>query len=81
MDDEIDWEERSNYWELLYLRAVEGARAANRGIDRLRYGYERAKDDLLLAYARIERLERENAEQRKMIQRLSLRILKEWGSQ
>jgi hypothetical protein len=81
MDDAVDWEERSNYWELLYLRAVEGARSANRGIERLRGGYERAKDDLVLAYARNERLERENAEQRKMIQRLSLRILKEWGRQ
>ena len=76
----IDWEERSNYWELLYLRAAEGARSANRGIDRLRAGYERTKVDLRVAEARIERLQRENNELEKKVERLSLRVIAEWGS-
>jgi hypothetical protein len=79
MDDRIDWEERSNYWELLYLRAVEGARAANRGIERLRGGYGRTQDDLRIAEARIERLLRENQALEQKVARLSLRIVAEWG--
>ena len=79
MDKEIDWEERANYWELLYLRASEGARAANRGIERLRAGYERTKVDLRVAEARIERLVRENGELEKKVERLSLRVIAEWG--
>jgi hypothetical protein len=79
MDDRIDWEERSNYWELLYLRAVEGARSANRGIERLRGGYGRTQDDLRIAEARIERLLRENQALEQKVARLSLRIVAEWG--
>jgi len=79
VDDQIDWEERSNYWELLYLRSAEGARSANRGLQRLRAGYERTKVDLRVAEARIERLLRENNELEKKIERLSLRMIAEWG--
>ncbi len=79
MPDHIDWEERSNYWELLYLRATEGARAANRGLQRLRCGYDRVLVDLQVAEARIGRLERENSELEKKVERLSLRVIKEWG--
>lgn len=81
MDDaaDIDWQERANYWELLYLRATEGARAANRGLDRLHSGYRRLKDDLKIAESRIERLQHENNELEKKVARLSLRVVAEWG--
>ena len=78
-DDEIDWHERAIYWELLYLRATEGARAANRGIERLKYGHEVTKGDLRLAEAANERLRREVAELEKKVTRLSLRLVSEWG--
>ena len=82
MDDElIDLQRRADDFELLYLRAREGAQAANRGLHRLRAGYASAKLDLRVAEARIERLQRENGELEKKIERLSLRIIGEWGKQ
>ena len=80
MDEEIvDYQRRAEYWELLYLRAREGAQAANRGIQRLQNGYDRLKLDLLVAEAQVGRLHRDNAELEKKVQRLSLKLLGEWG--
>lgn len=79
MDNTEDLQRRCDYYELLYLRAREGAQAANRGIERLRAGYARAKLDLRVAEARIERLQREKGELEKKVERLSLRIIGEWG--
>lgn len=79
-DDEIEeLQRRCDTYELLYLRSREGAQAANRGIERLKAGYARAKVDLRVAEARIERLQRENSELEKKVERLSLRIIGEWG--
>ena len=78
-DDIVDLQRRADDFELLYLRAREGAQAANRGIERLRAGYERTKLDLQVAEARIERLQRENNELEKKVERLSLRLVSEWG--
>lgn len=80
MQDEIErLEARANYWELMYLRAAEGARAANRGIERLRNGRVELELGLATADAQIDRLVRENRELQKKVERLSLRILSEWG--
>lgn len=82
MQDEIErLEARANYWELMYLRAAEGARAANRGIGRLRNGRAELELDLATADAQIDRLVRENRELQKKVERLSLRLLSEWGQQ
>lgn len=80
MQDEIErLEARANYWELMYLRASEGARAANRGIERLRNGRVELELDLATADSQIDRLVRENRELQKKVERLSLRLLSEWG--
>lgn len=80
MDDDVEeLQRRADTFELLYLRAREGAQAANRGIDRLKAGYERTKLDLRVAEARIERLQREKGELEKKVERLSLRLIGEWG--
>jgi hypothetical protein len=80
IDDElIDLQRRADDFELLYLRAREGAQAANRGLQRLRAGYARTKLDLQVAEARIERLQRDKNELEKKVERLSLRIIGEWG--
>lgn len=80
-DELIELQRRADYFELLYLRAREGAQAANRGLERLRAGYARTKLDLRVAEARIERLRHENGELEKRVERLSLRIIGEWGRQ
>ena len=80
-DELIELQRRADDFELLYLRAREGAQAANRGLQRLRAGYARTKLDLQVAEARIERLQREKGELEKKVERLSLRILSEWGRQ
>lgn len=66
-------------YELLYLRATEGARAANRGIERLQYRLADMNAELAVAVGVIDRVRRENYELEKKVQRLSLRILREWG--
>jgi uncharacterized protein involved in exopolysaccharide biosynthesis len=79
-DDEIErLQNLANYWELMYLRAREGAQAANRGVERLRHGRDELAQELALADAHVDRLERENTELAKKVQRLSLRLLGEWG--
>lgn len=78
--DEIDrLEERANTFELLYLRAREGAQAANRGIDRLKASNERLRQDLMIAEAQIEKLRHSNHNLEKKVERLSLRLIGEWG--
>lgn len=74
-----DLQRRADEFELLYLRSREGAQAANRGIERLKAGYARTKLDLQVAEARIERLIREKNELEKKVERLSLRLVGEWG--
>lgn len=66
-------------YELLYLRATEGARAANTGIERLHWKIADLTAELVVANSLLERARRENSELEKKVQRLSLRLLKEWG--
>ena len=74
-----DLQRKCDLYELLYLRATEGARAANRGIERLHNRVYELEAELEIAEVRINRLRRENGELEKKVERLSLRILKEWG--
>lgn len=78
MDDD-DLQRRCDLYELLYLRATEGARAANRGIERLQHKIGYLTAEVEIAGVRMSALRRENAELEKKIERLSLRLLKEWG--
>lgn len=68
-------------YELLWRRAVDGARSANRGLERAQQRAYRLECDLSIANGEIERLRHENHENEKKIQRLSLRILKLWGNE
>lgn len=77
MDDDL--QRKCDLYELLYLRATEGARAANRGIERLNRRVYELEAELEIADVRLNRLRRENGELEKKVQRLSLRLLKEWG--
>lgn len=77
MDDDL--QRKCDLYELLYLRATEGARAANRGIERLKWKVLDLQADLEIASGTVARLRRENDELEKKVQRLSLRLLKEWG--
>lgn len=77
MDDDL--QRKCDLYELLYLRATEGARAANRGIERLHGRVVYLEAELEIAAVRLARLKRENAELEKKVERLSLRLLKEWG--
>lgn len=70
---------KCDLYELLYLRATEGARAANIGIERLKWKVLDLQADLEIAHGALNRLRRENDELEKRVARLSLRILKEWG--
>lgn len=81
MADEDDLQRKCDLYELLYLRATEGARAANVGIERLKWKVGDLMADLALARGLISRLQRENGELEKRVQRLSLRILKEWSEE
>lgn len=76
-DDSL--QRKCDLYELLYLRATEGARAANIGIERLKWQVLDLKADLEIAHGALNRLRRENDELEKRVARLSLRILKEWG--
>lgn len=76
-DDSL--QRKCDLYELLYLRATEGARAANRGIERLQWKVLDLQADLEIAHGALNRLRRENDELEKRVARLSLRILKEWG--
>lgn len=77
MDDDL--QRKCDLYELLYLRATEGARAANRGIERLHGRVVYLGAELEIAQVRLNRLRRENDELQKKVERLSLRLLKEWG--
>lgn len=77
MDDDL--QRKCDLYELLYLRATEGARAANRGIERLQSKIVYLEAGLEIAEVRMNRLRRENGELEKKVERLSLRLLKEWG--
>lgn len=81
MAEEDDLQRKCDLYELLYLRATEGARAANVGIERLKWKVGDLMADLAVARGLISRLERENGELAKKVQRLSLRILKEWSEE
>lgn len=76
-DDSL--QRKCDLYELLYLRATEGARAANRGIERLQWRVSDLKAELSIADLTISKLRREKAELDKRVERLSLRLLKEWG--
>ena len=76
-DDSL--QRKCDLYELLYLRATEGARAANVGIERLKWKVLDLQGDLEIAHGALNRLRRENDELEKKVARLSLRILKEWG--
>lgn len=76
-DDSL--QRKCDLYELLYLRATEGARAANTGIERLKWKVLDLQADLEIAHGALNRLRRENDELEKRVARLSLRILKEWG--
>lgn len=71
---------KCDLYELLYLRATEGARAANVGVERLKRSLEQARIRLVIAQAENERLRRERFELQKKTERLSLQLLKEWGN-
>lgn len=82
-----DEDELARY-ELLWLRAREGARSATKGLERLQARYDRLHDDydeLLLEEAaqrsRAERAEREARSLRMKVERLSLRIIDLWGKE
>lgn len=77
MDDDL--QRKCDLYELLYLRATEGARAANRGIERLQDKIVHLEAELAIAEVRLNRLRRENGELEKKVERLSIRLLKEWG--
>lgn len=72
-------QKKCDLYELLYLRATEGARAANRGIERLKRRIEELNGDLRVAHSLTERTQRQVFELEKKVQRLSLRIINEWG--
>lgn len=81
------WSEAHRY-ELLWLRAKEGARTTTKGLERLQDRYDRLADvceDLRLEAAaernRADRAERESASLRKKVERLSMRIIALWGEQ
>lgn len=74
-----DLQRKCDLYELLYLRATEGARAANRGIERLNRRVYELEAELEIADVRLNRLRRENGELEKKVERLSLRLLREWG--
>lgn len=81
MEPDDDLQRRCDLYELLYLRATEGARAANRGIERLKFRIIDLEGDLVIARGAIERLRRDKVELEKKVQRLSLRILREWSEE
>jgi hypothetical protein len=68
-------------YELLWRRAKDGARAATTGLQRAMQREYRARCDLIIANGEVSRLRRENEEQEKKLQRLSLRILSLWGGE
>jgi hypothetical protein len=68
-------------YELLWRRAKDGARAATTGLQRAVRREYRARCDLIIAGGEVERLKKENQEQEKKLQRLSLRILSLWGGE
>jgi hypothetical protein len=73
--------ELAGRYELLWRRAVEGARSANKGLDRVQRKAYRLECDLRLAQGEIDRLRHEHHENEKKLQRLSLRILELWGNE
>lgn len=79
---------RANTYELLYRRAADGARAASKGAERLHRKVCRLEaevveleDEIDLLEARLRRSEAEKATLAEKVERLSLRLLHEWGNQ
>lgn len=73
--------ERCARLEAAYLRSKEGAQSARVGLRRALAREYRARCDLILANAEAARLRLEAAENKKKIERLSLKILSLWGSE
>jgi hypothetical protein len=86
-NDEISrLEDLCDYYELQWRRACMGAMSANKGIRRLQAKNESLRAALAESRADVSyeggicaRLENENAELKKKVERLSLRILDLWG--
>lgn len=86
-DDEIArLEDLCDYYELQWRRASMGAVTANKGIRRLqdrveslRAALDEARADVTYEGGVVSRLKHENAELKKKIQRLSLKILELWS--
>lgn len=78
--------QRADYYELQWRRAMDGATTANKGIRRLKAKVESlraaladARLDTRYEGGRVARLEHENRELKKKIERLSLRIIQHWS--
>lgn len=76
----------ADMYELQWRRAMDGAATANKGVRRLKAKVEslraalnEAKLDTRYEGGRCARLEHENTELKKKIERLSLHIIKLWG--
>lgn len=89
MSDELEeaWAAADEY-ELLWLRAREGARGARKGIERLQArlrlaaeGYREVVLDRAALMSKVMRLENENRSLQNKVQRLSLRLIDSWGKE
>lgn len=84
MRDELDeaWAAADEY-ELLWHRAREAARGARKGIERLQAKLRRLDGEHRMENAglrsRVARLEVENRSLQNKVERLSLRLISEWG--
>lgn len=71
--------ELAGRYELLWRRTVEGARSANKGLERVQRKAYALQCSLTLATGEIERLRHENCELTKKLERLSLKIMEMWS--
>lgn len=89
MSEELDeaWAAADEF-ELLWLRAREGARGARKGLERLQARvrkmaeeYRTLRLELANAWSKSMRLESENRSLKNKVERLSLRIIESWGKE
>jgi predicted RNase H-like nuclease (RuvC/YqgF family) len=71
--------ELAGRYELLWRRTVEGARSANKGLERAQRKAYSLECSLTIAEGEIERLRHEKSELSKKLERLSLKIMEMWS--
>ena len=88
LDEMARLEDLCDYYELQWRRAADGAKAANKAVRRLqgrveslKAALDEARLDVRCEGGLVARLSHENAELKKKVQRLSLRILDLWSKE